>query len=263
MRFSLHHNNNQYSKGFTLVEMLVIAPVVILALGAFIAIMTAIVGDVLITRDRSTVTFETQEALDRIEQDTRLATQFLTTTGTLASPQGSDSNFAGTAAFTNTNNLILSTNATDKTPSDTTRQLVYRANQPAACGSATQNFNVILPVQIIYFIKSGSLWRRTVVPTYNTSATVDANTVCAIPWQRNTCVPPYTASARCQTNDVEVMQDVSSFDVKYYLDATTATDLGDASAGNASTIEVTINAAKTTAGRQFTNSGVLRVDKLN
>jgi hypothetical protein len=62
---------------------------------------------------------------------------------------------------------------------------------------------------------------------------------------------------------MEVMQNVSTMSVKYYLDATTATDLGDAGAGNASTVEVTINGAKTTAGRQFTTSGVLRVDKLN
>jgi competence protein ComGC len=262
MRHLFHHNNKRHSAGFTLVEMLVVAPVVILVIGAFVAVMTSIVGDVLLTRDRSAITFETQDALDRIEQDTRLATQFLTTTGTLASPQGSDSNFTGTAAFTNTGNLILSTNATDKSPSEPTRQIVYRANQPNACG-ATQSFNVVLPVQIIYFVKSGSLWRRTVVPTYNTNATVDANTVCVAPWQRNTCSPPYTASARCQTNDTEIMQDVDTFDVKYYLNAGAATDLGDASAGNASTIEVTINGKKTTAGRQFTTSGVLQVDKLN
>lgn len=261
MRFLLHRNNQQ-AKGFTLVEMLVVAPVVILVIGAFIGVMTAIVGDVLITRDRSAVTFETQEALDRIEQDTRLATQFLTTTGTLASPQGSDSNFAGTAAFTNTNNLILSANATDKNPADATRQIVYRANQPNVCG-ATQTFNVILPVQIVYFIKGGSLWRRTIVPTYNTNVTVDANTVCVAPWQRNSCTPPYTASTRCQTNDVEIMQNVASMDVKYYTDATAATELTDANAGNASTIEVTLNASKTTAGRSFTTSGVLKVDKLN
>lgn len=261
MRFSFHHSKQQ-TKGFTLVEMLVVAPVVILVIGAFVGVMTAIVGDVLITRDRSAVTFDTQDALNTIEQDTRLATQFLTTTGTLASPQGSDSNFAGTAAFTNTSNLILSTNGTDKNPNDTTRQIVYRAGQPNACGS-TQSFNVIFPVQIVYFIKSGSLWRRTIVPTYNTNAIVDANTVCAAPWQRNTCTPPYTPSARCQTNDVEIMQNVSSMTVKYYVDATAAVELTAANAGSASTIEVTLNASKTTAGRSFTTSGVLKVDKLN
>jgi hypothetical protein len=216
----------------------------------------------LITGDRNAVSFDTQAALDQIEQDTRLSTQFLTTTGTLASPQGSNNNFTGTSAFTNTSNLILSENATDKSPTDTTRQIIYRANQPNVCGS-TQTFNAILPVQIVYFIKSGSLWRRTIVPTYNTNATVDANTVCDAPWQRNTCSPPYTPSTRCQTNDIEVMQNISSFDVKYYATAAATTELGDAGAASASNIEVTINAAKTTAGRQFTNSGVLRVDKLN
>jgi len=261
MRFSLP-NRKQSLEGFTLVEMLVIAPIVLLMIGIFLAAMVAIVGDVLITRDRNELIYETQEALDRIEQDTRLSTQFLTTTGTLLSPQGSNSNFAGTAAFTNTDHLILSTYATDKNPTDISRVLVYRANQPNLCGS-TQSLNVILPVQIIYFIKSGSLWRRTILPTYNTNGTVDANTVCATPWQRNTCSPGYAASVRCQTNDTQIMENISTLDVKYYANASAATDLGDANAASASTIEVTINGSKTTAGKPVTSNGVMRVDKFN
>jgi type II secretory pathway pseudopilin PulG len=253
MRFSLR--NNQSAKGFTLVEMLVVAPVVVLAIGGFIALMVTAVGDVLVTRDRNALTYNIQNALDRIEQDTRLSNTFLTTTGTLTSPQGSNNNFTGTAAFTNTSNLILSANATDKNPADTTRQLVYYADQPNPCG-ASQTFNAIMNTKIIYFIKSGSLWRREVVPSWT------ASTVCATPWQRNTCSPGYTA-ALCQTNDTEILDDISSFDVKYYTDATSTTELSDANAGSATTIEVTINGSKTTAGRTFTTSGVMRVNKLN
>lgn len=254
MRFSLP-NKSSRAKGFTLVEMLVVAPVVILAIGGFIALMVNIVGDVLLTRDRSAMTYNIQDALDRIEQDTRLTSDFLTTTGTLTTPQGSNNNFTGTSAFTNTDNLILSANATDKAPTDSTRQLIYYANQPNACG-ATQTFNALLATKIIYFIKSGSLWRREVVPSWT------ASTVCATPWQRNTCSPGYTA-ALCDANDTEIMPDISSFDVKYYTDASSTTELTDANAGSASTIEVTINGSKSTAGRTFTASGVMRVNKLN
>lgn len=254
MRFSLP-NKNQRSKGFTLVEMLVVAPLVILVIGGIIALMVNVVGDVLVTRDKSAMTYNIQNALDLIEQDTRLSHQFLTTTGTLTAPQGSDSNFTGTAAFTNTSNLILSANATDKNPADTTRQLIYYANQPNACG-ATQSFNTIFTTKIIYFIKSGSLWRREAVPSWT------ASTVCATPWQRNTCSPGYTA-AQCQTTDTQIMPNVSSWNVKYYTDASSVTELSDANAGSASTIEVTINGSKNTAGRTFTASGVIRVNKLN
>lgn len=254
MQFSLP-NKNQVSKGFTLVEMLVVAPVVILVIGGIIALMVNVIGDVLITRDRSAMTYNIQDALDRIEQDTRLSNEFLTTTGTLTTPQGSNNNFTGTAAFTNTSNLILSANATDKVPTDTTRQIIYYANQPNACGS-TQSFNTIFSTKIIYFIKSSSLWRREVVPSWT------ASTVCASPWQRNTCSPGYTA-ALCQTNDTEIMPNISSWDVKYYTDASSTTELTDANAGSASTIEVTINGSKNTAGRTFTASGVMRVNKLN
>lgn len=258
MQFSLAHK--QRTDGFTLVEMLVIAPVVIVLIGVLIGAMVTIVGDVLITRDRNTLTYSAQEALDSIEQDTRLANQFLTTTGTLTSPQGSNNNFTGTTAFSNASSFIISVNATTKNPTDIMRQLVYKA-LPNACG-VNQIFNAILPVQIIYFIKSGSLWRRAVVPTYNTNGTADANTVCSAPWQRNTCSPGYAVGI-CQTNDTEIMQNIDTFAVKYYLDASSTTELGTANAANASTVEVTINGKKTTAGREFTNSTVLRADKLN
>jgi hypothetical protein len=261
MRF-LSLNNRQDANGFTLVEMLIIAPVVILTIGGFVALMTVIIGDVLITRDHNALTYGTQEALDRIEQDTRLSTEFLTTTGTLLSPQGSNNNFTGTSAFTNTDSLILSAIATSKNPVDTTRSLIYYANQPSACGAA-QSLNTILLTKIVYFIKDGSLWRRTVVPPYNTNAIVDANTVCNAPWQRNTCSPGYTPAAPCQTNDSKIMDNIDSLDVKYYLDPDSVTELGDSGASNATTIEVTINGEKTTAGRTVTSSGVLRVSKLN
>jgi type II secretory pathway pseudopilin PulG len=260
MRFSLP-NKNTRSKGFTLVEMLVIAPVVILVIGGIIALMVNLVGDVLVTRDRNAMTYDIQDALDRIEQDTRLSNLFLTTTGTLTTPQGSNNNFTGTSAFTNTSSLILSANTTDKNPTDSTRQLIYYANQPNACGSS-ETFNALLASKIIYFIKGTSLWRREVLPTWNTNATVDANTVCDPPWQRNTCSPGYSA-ALCQTDDSEVMQNISSLSVNYYTDASSTTPLAAASAGSASTIEVTINGSRSTAGDTITASGVMRVNKLN
>lgn len=253
--------NNQASKGFTLVEMLVVAPLVVLVIGGFIALMVNIVGDVMLTRDRSAMTYNIQNALDRIEQDTRLSNIFLTTTGTLSSPQGSNNNYTGTAAFANTSALILSANTTDKNPTDSTRQLIYYANQPNACGSS-QTFNALLASKIIYFVYAGSLWRREVLPTWNTNATVDANTVCAAPWQRNTCSPGYVASL-CQTTDTEILDDISSFSFNYYSDPSSTTPLAAASAGSATTIEVTINGSKTTAGRSFSSSGIMRATLLN
>jgi Tfp pilus assembly protein PilV len=263
MRFISQIKNKKRSAGFTLIEVLIIAPIVILAVGGFVAVMVTMVGDVLVTRDQSSLSYETQSALDRIEQDAKLSTQFLVTSGTQVSPQGSDSNFTGTAAFTNTTNtLIFSTLATTKNPSDTERGLVYYANQPNACG-ADQRYNRPMLTKTMYFIKSGSLWRRTVVPDWNTNATVDNNTVCNDVWQRNSCSPGYPGSNRCQTNDEKVMDNVSSMTTKYYTSPESTTDVGASAALTASTIDVTVNSSKTTAGNPITDTGTVRVTKLN
>ena len=263
MQYSSKTNPSQQSAaGFTLIEMLVIAPIVILAIGGFIALMVNMVGNVLVTRDQTNMIYESQDALNRIEDDIRLSSQFLTTTGTLSSPQGSDSNFTGTAAFSNSSNtLILSTYTTTKNPGDSTRELVYFRNQPNACDSQ-KIFNKVLNGQIIYFIKNGSLWRRTILPSYNTNATPDLQTVCATPWQLNSCSPGYSAS-RCQTNDVEVMKNISSLTVEYYSTPSSTTNIGASSANAATSVKVTTNGSKTTAGRPVSVSQSTRVTKIN
>ena len=253
---------NKLQKGFTLVEILIIAPIVIIVISGFVALMITIVGDVLTSRDQANMSYEIQDGLDRIEQDIRLTTQFLVTTGTQVAPQGSDSNFTGTAAFTSTNSLVMGGLATDKNPIDNTRKLIFYARQPNDCG-AQEVYNRVFQSKIIYFIKNGSLWRRTIMPNYNTNVSVDDNTVCATPWQQNSCSPGYSLATRCQTNDIEVTKNVKTFTVKYLSAAGSTTDLGAAQALNANAIEVQIDGEKTTAGRKVATSGTIRGTKLN
>jgi len=253
----------KFTDGFTLIEILVIAPIVILIISGFIALMVSMVGDVLVTRDQNNLSFETQDALNRIEQDTRLTTQFLSTSGTFTAPQGSDSNFTGTAAFTASSNLLIMGGiTTDQNPANNARQAVYYAGQPYACGSQ-QTYNRVFQEKVMYFLYNGSLWRRAVLPTYDTNSPIDDNTVCSVPWQENTCQPGYSLSTRCQTNDSEVMKNVSSFNVQYLSSPSSSTDLGASNALSASSIAVTLNGQKTTAGRTVTSSGSMRATKLN
>lgn len=256
------------SDGFTLIEMLIIAPIVIIAISGFIALMVTIVGKVLLSRDQTSVTYDAQNALDRIEQDVKLSSKFLTTTGTMPSPQGSDNNFTGTAAFSNTSNtLILNMLATDSNPRNWDRWLMYYDNQPNPCGN-TETANRVFSVRVIYYINNGTLWRRTYVPPWNTNtSTPDANTICTYsssyyPWQKNSCSPGYT-SAQCQTQDEQIMNNISSLNVKYYSTPGGTTDLGASNAGSATTVSVSITGSKTTAGNPFTVTSSMRGTKLN
>ena len=255
---SMLRNKLARVRGFTLVEVLVISPILILTIGGFVYVLTNIISDALVVRDTNGMIYDTQTALDRIEQDARLSTQFLTTSGTLPSPQGSDNNFAGTAAFTSGSNvLIMSTLSTSANPLNPARQVVYFTT-PNPC-DITQVYNAPLLTTVIYYINNGSLYRRTYVPPWTTTS--GPNQVCNAPWQQNSCSPGYTNTTQCQTSDAKLMDNISSLTVAYCSSAgdTTCTT----AATSATTISATITASKTTAGQPVTNTATLRASKLN
>lgn len=248
--------------GFTLIEVMVIAPILILTLGGFVYTLSTIIADSLVIRDTNGVIYDTQGALDRIEQDARLSVQFLSTSGALPSPQGSDGTpaYTGTAAFTSTqsNTLIFSTISTDSNPLSPTRQAIYFANPPC---NVSQIYNTRLLTTVIYYVNGGSLYRRTYVPSWTTT-TGQSNTVCAAPWQENSCSPGYNPSiTQCQTNDALIMNNVQSLTPTYYTtpDGSTSTSVPE----NASTIKVSIQAGKTTAGQPVSFTGAIQATKLN
>lgn len=259
MRFTSQTKHN-LSRGFTLVEVLIIAPIVVLVIGGFVGLMMALVGDVLLTRDQNVMAYETQDALDRIEQDTRIGTQFLDSSRALTAPQGKND---GTGAFTSSDSLIMGALATDRNPASPERQLIYYADQPAACGSSSISQNRVFINKIIYYVKNGSLWRRVIVPTYNTDSPSNLLTTCGDPWQQNSCSPGYTLTPPCKANDAEVMKNIQSFNVKYYSSPSATTELTDADILTATTIDVTITGTKTTSGKVATTSGTVRASKLN
>jgi hypothetical protein len=153
--------------------------------------------------------------------------------------------------------------ATDKNPASPDRQLIYYADQPAACGSSSISQNRVFINKIIYYVKNESLWRRVIVPPYNTNTPSDLLTICGDPWQQNSCSPGYTLTPPCQANDSEVMKNVQSFAVKYYDSPSATNELTGTDILAATTIDVTITGAKTTTGKATSTSGTVRASKLN
>ena len=88
------------SAGFTFVEIVVIAPIVILMIGAFIAAVVGMTASVLVSRAQNVLTYNVQDALNRIQQDVKLSTTFLAQSNINLSStkQGYDD---GTAIFNN------------------------------------------------------------------------------------------------------------------------------------------------------------------
>ena len=246
-------------QGFTLIEMLVVVPLAVIVIATIISLMVALVGDIAVSRERSVSSYSVQDALDRIEQDARVATTYMPTFSLVKSPQGRN---GSTGAFSTTSgDIIISQYATTANPYDASRQIVYYADQPNPC-SGSYTLNRPLTVRVIYFTTGTAgnqkLWRRTIVPQVSTTAT-DTTKVCANPWQRNNCPAPVTVSANCDTEDELVLDNVSTFTTTYYTDTgATTTD-----PRAATSLKVTLTQTEQIAGETIATSGVTRASHVN
>ena len=267
------------SRGFTVVELLVIAPVVILTIGAFISVIVGMTGEVLATRASGALAYNLQDTLNRIEDDVKLSTTFLAETNVdITSPQGfnNDTTIFENVDNTNGDMLILNTLATTANPLLEANSLVYLANQPNACNSTEVTQNKPLTMNIVYFVKNdtatnvSSLWRRTIAPPNYTTIG------CATPWQQPSCTPGQ-AGSYCVTQDVRLLDDVQpeDFVVQYFntadasIENAIASDTGalpatrNAALQATTSVGVSLNVTSTAAGRQIEQSGSVRATKLD
>lgn len=288
------HKTNRQQRGFTLVEMLVVAPIVVLAIGAFLTVIISLTGEVLASRASNVLSYNVQDALNRIEQDVNISTSFLATnnvfldttpTSALGTAQGYNDD---KTAFTNVGgtsgtSIILNMVATTANPTSPSSSAVYLKDRPNACGSA-QDINTPFSYNVIYFLKNdaatgtNTLWRRTVMPTsYNNTST----TVCNLPFQQPTCSPTYMSNnpgtTFCKTEDTRLVDGIATTDfvVKYFnskdsvipnlLASSTATTTANRAKElqTATTIDVSIKAKQTAAGRDVERAAELRISRLN
>lgn len=267
--------------GFTLIEMLVIAPIVILAIGAFITAVISLTGEVLSSRATNVLIYSVQDALNRIDHDVKLSTAFLAENN--ITPQNGQGSGDNTTAFVNVGGptgtvLILDMVAVTGNPATAGSDIVYLADQPNACGSSSVTSNVAMNINVVYFVKNdpvsgvSSLWRRTIMPSNYASAG------CSKPWERPSCVPGYNPGTYtfCKTNDVKLIEGVSSsgFSISYFSDPlsssanSVASDSGQSAANRGAallttpTIDITISASQTVAGRTISQTSSLRTSQL-
>ena len=251
-----------------------IAPIVILLIGTFVASIIYLTGEVLAARAQNTMVYEVQDALNTIQEDVRLSGSFLARNNvTLTTPQGYNN---GTQVFESTpsstpaatgQKLILNSLGTTKNPEDPTRELIYLANEPNSCSSAQLQQNQIYTVNIVYFVKDSALWRRTVVPTGYTNSGV----LCGTPWQLPSCAT--TTNAYCKTRDMKLLSGVtaSDFQIEYFTNPRASSAIAAATSTNqttrqealndATTVRITLKGASTVAGRNIEQTSTIRASR--
>lgn len=278
-------------RGFTLVEMMVIAPIVILLIGSFVALIVNLTGEVLSSRGSNTLTYEIQDTLNRIEEDVKLSAGYLAVnTIPLTSTKqgyGTDTTTGSTVNFTNIQkpggsnaSLIINGIVTNGNPMSTSTKFIYLANKPNSCSTFSEySKNTPMTLNIVYFVDgNGALWRRVLMqPDYNTASIRCGS---AEPWQQPSCIVGYNPGTMpfCKTNDIRLLDGVSpeDFTIQYFASAdstsadTTAnnTTITDDSIRNTAlrstpTVNVSITSRKNIAGRDIVGTGSIRVTRLD
>lgn len=256
------HVNPQSQRGFTLIEMLIVAPLIILLIAGIIAFITALTGDSLKMKEKNASSYTIQEALSRLEEDASRSTGFLTTTGNVTSPQGKDDTGAAFTYATDST-LILQAPATTESPFNTARQIVYTKNPDNTCANKTSND--VAYYSTVYFLKGTDLWRRVII---NRSTTDKCNT----PWQRPTCLAnnlpaSITPTSTCQAKDEKILTNVTAFSTTYYQGDTALASnpaISDASTPiSANSIGVSLTTSQNIANETIETKGSLRITSVN
>jgi hypothetical protein len=245
--------------GFTLVEVLIISPIIILFIGAFIALAVNLTGESLTLREKNIAAYDVQSTLDDMEATISQSTSFLDSTSRvtnpLTDPQGSDDH---TAAWTGTtgqhpDTLVLQLPATSTNPLDANRSIIY-----TGAGSCNAK-NPLLQYQVIYFVKSGSLYKRTIIPVVP---------ACTTPWQRNSCSTAGLTSnpSLCKVEDDKLLDNVTDMNILYYQAASdpdsSSVDISN-NFTNVNTAKITLSVSKQVAGNTTSYSSSVRATSLN
>lgn len=238
--------------GFTLIEVLIIAPIVILFIGAFIALAIGLTGESLQMRERNAMVYDSQASLNDIESNAARATHFYASTvdatGTLPTKQGKNDD---TTPFTSSNGsapdaLIFNAVATDLRVYDPFRSIVYIGG---TCSSA----NPVYTYTTIYFVGSDkSLYKRQVL---------SSSTPCTTPYQKGTCsaaVMQSSPPANCMAADDLLMTQVTDFSISYYNGTTSTSD-----PTQANTIKITLTTSRSISGQSITYSADAQIVSTN
>lgn len=277
--------------GFTLIEMLVIAPIVVLAIGAFLTVIISMTGDVLSSRGANNLAYNVQDAMNRMEQDVKLSTTFLPTNSIALNTGGHQgynnddaTNFTNVGGTSGTS-LILNELVTNGNPTSTSSGIVYLQNSPNDCASTSVVRNTPMTMNVIYYIKPdptnnniSTLWRRTIMPANYATSGIR----CSAPWQQPSCAPYFNSTTTyssniCVTNDIKLVSGVAAtdFNVQYFTTASSSSPNGTASDGSATaaarsaalasspTVAISLNASQSVAGRSISRSAVLRATRLD
>ena len=264
------------NKGFTLVELVIAMPVILIVMGGIMGLLITLLNDFSAQRTRQSLNVAAQTAFTQIESDVKLSSAFLTKSDTTTYNDPYAPSGAGTAwshkglpptPSANARVLILQTYATSANPLSDIRSPVYISSTgtQTVCSGDALYANEVLSNTVIYFLKNNTLFRRTLVAD---PAIVRCGGATAAFQLQSCAANTPSRNAACKIDDTEVLQNVSQFSVEYYTSSVSPsaipnvyTSTNPAILDNAIMAEITVKHSATNSN--IINTAVLRVTRIN
>lgn len=246
MRHTL--TNNQ--KGFTLVEVAVVAPLMILVALSIVAILITLVSSTVAPNAKAILMQQQEKAFDTLENDINNSSGLISTL-----PANFSDSMSNDYASPPSGTTVLRVKGYDqiKNPGDTSGTKVIPAfKDTGTCSNITDlSASNIAPTVVIYFVKNNILYRRTLVEDV-------ASATCGAKLARETGC----AQASC-TQDVQLVQgdSIQAFTITYYTTVTGSTTTADPTA--AKSARITITSSINAGGDSIQYTASVRAARLN
>jgi type II secretory pathway pseudopilin PulG len=265
------NSKKSYDDGFTLVEVGIIMPMLIVIVIGLFGVLFAMIHSSAIEKVNIAITYDAQKVLTAFEGDASLTSAFLPTSDTtVADPykpttNGNQWSYLGDATTSATRVLMMRVYNTSTNPYSTTRTPSYLS--ALGCTESTIYLNSVLQYDVIYFVSGSNLYRRTDIDT--TQAT------CLTPYQKQSCPSLDTLGlssrdAACVVDDELIAKDVTAFSVDYFASDSETVPLDVYSTGadpdlvtTATTVVITTTITRKAYGDNLTGSSTIRVSRLN
>ena len=208
------------TSAFTLVELLIAMTVGAIALAIFYNVLMSAFNSSSATNKQVRATTDIKRALNFMDNDTVLTTDFLTAVPSQYDDAygphrlGTDGSEAWSYKGSSADNrvLLLQNLATTQNGGGSDRRPIY-INSPSFNCSDTMSRQPKLMYAAIYFVYQETLYRRLL--------TDKSQTLCPgqTPYQQQTCPPDInhaTWDSSCQANDIVLATNVTKFEVSYY-----------------------------------------------